>query len=177
MHCPNCGTETSSEHRFCRSCGLSLEKFALLLAEQLPAGADGRAQAEELARLAARERRVEFWLGIAAFTFITLVVGVVLWGIIGKIIIEKGQVLGGLAFLCTILLGLASVGLVVYRESLKEKLQKRPEFLPSQTGATGRLLPESRFEPVPSVTDTTTELLAAGPRKSGRQQAEGSQER
>jgi predicted amidophosphoribosyltransferase len=37
MHCPNCGKKTNTEHKFCRSCGLPLEKVAQILAEQLPA--------------------------------------------------------------------------------------------------------------------------------------------
>lgn len=36
MHCPNCGTETSAGQKFCRACGLSLERIAQLLAELLP---------------------------------------------------------------------------------------------------------------------------------------------
>jgi hypothetical protein len=40
MHCPNCGTEASAGQKFCRACGLSLERFAQLLAELLPDGED-----------------------------------------------------------------------------------------------------------------------------------------
>ena len=36
MFCPHCGKENSIEQRFCRSCGLSLEKTAQSLAEQRP---------------------------------------------------------------------------------------------------------------------------------------------
>jgi zinc-ribbon domain len=35
MHCPNCGTEASAGQKFCRACGLSLDRFAQLLAELL----------------------------------------------------------------------------------------------------------------------------------------------
>jgi hypothetical protein len=161
MHCPNCGTKTSTEHKYCRACGLGLEKFALLLAEQLPDGEAGLAQAEGLARLAARSRWVENILTAALFTFIACLVGVILYGIVGKLIIEKGQVLGGLIFLFVILLGLGSVGLVAYREHLKEKMQKRLEPQLPAAETTGRLLPDdSRFEPVSSVTEATTELLS-----------------
>jgi hypothetical protein len=161
MHCPNCGTKTSTEHKYCRSCGLSLEKFALLLAEELPAGELGRAEVEELTRLAARERRIVFWLTAAAALFIACVVGAVLYGIIGKIIIEKGHVFGGLVFLLVILLPLAFGGLFLYRESLQKKMQKRLEPALPRGEKTGRLLPDdARFEPVPSVTERTTELLS-----------------
>ncbi len=165
MHCPNCGTKTSTEHRFCRACGLSLEQFARLLAEQLPAGDAGRAQAAELARLAALGRRVESWATAAVGTLIALLVGVVFYGIIFKLIIGKGEVIGGLFLLVLILQGLVSVGLIVYRQHLREKMQKQeklagrlePALAPG--GAAERLLPESHFEPVPSVTEATTEPL------------------
>jgi hypothetical protein len=160
MHCPNCGTKNSTGHKFCRACGLSLEKFALLLAEELPAGELGRAEAEELARLAARERRARFWVTAAGLACIALVVSVVLYGIIFKFIIEKGEVVGGLIFLSVILLGLAFAGLATYNESLKEKMRKRLKPALPQGETTGRLLPDgARFEPVPSVTERTTELL------------------
>ncbi len=35
MHCPSCGANASRDQRFCRGCGLSLEKVPGLLAEQL----------------------------------------------------------------------------------------------------------------------------------------------
>jgi uncharacterized membrane protein YvbJ len=47
MYCPNCGTKTSIDQKFCRSCGLSLEKTALSLSEQLPAKVDQGLQAQK----------------------------------------------------------------------------------------------------------------------------------
>ncbi|HLM54599.1 MAG TPA: hypothetical protein VK422_00625, partial [Pyrinomonadaceae bacterium] len=130
MHCPDCGIMTSPEHRFCRACGLSLEPFARLLAEHLPAGTEGGAEAETLARLMARQRTVERWLGVALAVFLGAVAVGIFYGIIVKIIIGKGQLLAGLIFLGVILFGIASVGLVAARESLKEKLEKgRPKEL------------------------------------------------
>lgn len=165
MHCPNCGTKTSPEHRFCRACGLSLEPFAVLLAEQLPEGDAGRAQAEELARLAALGRRTELWLTAAAGTFVALLVGAIFYTVIAELIVGRGEVMAGLFVLVLILQGLISVGLVVYREHIKEKMGKKEKLAgysePSlpRGAATDKLLPESHFEPVPSVTEATTELL------------------
>jgi hypothetical protein len=36
MYCLNCGTMASAGQKFCRACGLSLERFAQMLAETLP---------------------------------------------------------------------------------------------------------------------------------------------
>jgi len=32
MHCPSCGTDTTLEQRFCRSCGMDLETVSKLVA-------------------------------------------------------------------------------------------------------------------------------------------------
>jgi hypothetical protein len=66
MYCPNCGQATSIEQKFCRSCGLSLEKAAQSVVEQLPA-------VELNKHLRERQRRVELLLyslgGSAAVIF------------------------------------------------------------------------------------------------------------
>jgi hypothetical protein len=169
MHCPDCGAKTSPEHRFCRSCGLSLEPFARLLAEHLPAETEGGAEAETTARLMARQRKVERWLGVALWVFLGSIAVGTLYSIIAKVIIGKGQLLYGLIFLGVILVGVASVALVAYRETLKEKMEKRRPAELQGEGAATRSLPDARFEPAASVTDRTTELLAA--RREGTPQS------
>ena len=36
MYCPNCGNKNAEGQKFCRSCGLGLEKIAQSVSEQLP---------------------------------------------------------------------------------------------------------------------------------------------
>jgi len=156
MYCPNCGQATSTEQKFCRGCGLSLEKAAQSLIEQLPA--------VELNRhLRGRQLRVDRLLytigGSAAVIFFVSL----FWTVINEIIIGKGHILGGLIFLAFILGFIVFALLMIYRESLLKASSKRSSAQPSlrEPEQTARLLPESHIEPMPSVTERTTELLVA----------------
>jgi hypothetical protein len=164
VHCPNCGTRTTSEQKFCRACGMALDKVAQILAEQLPEVVPD----EDIRR---RKRRVELLLTALVGGMIGTLVISMIWVIVVKIIIRKGEVLEGSIFLGFIIAAAIALALVFYRESLLEREAKRAA--PSQTqlppapGARG--LPEPSFEPVPSVTDRTTELLAAERRRDTRE--------
>lgn len=154
MYCPNCGKTNSAEQKFCRSCGLSLEKAVQSLAEQLPA-------LELDKNLRARQRRVDRLINIVAGSAISVVVVSVLWGIIYEIIIVKGEVIKGLFFL-TFIVGMILFALLsIYGESLRKAAIKRrlPEPTLPKAADTGRLLSESGVEPIPSVTERTTDLL------------------
>lgn len=156
MFCPNCGQATTAEQKFCRSCGLNMEKAVQSVAEQLPA-------VELNKQLRERQRRVDQLLyalgGSAAVIFVVSL----FWTIINKIIIGKGQVIAGIIFLAFILGFIIFALLMLYRESLVNAARKRSLAQPSlpPTEETARLLPESHIEPLPSVTERTTELLVA----------------
>lgn len=166
MHCPNCGKGTSPEQKFCRSCGLGLEKFSQLLGEQLKAEAVEPARPAELA-LREKQQRVERWLGGAAATFVSLLVGLILFAIVYGVIIRQGRWLQGSVFLLLVLAAGCALGLVFYNETLKERLaggDRAPE--PSLSAPdTAQLLPEAHSTPVHGVTERTTALLAAERRR------------
>jgi len=158
MYCPSCGKSTSVEQKFCRACGLSLEKIAQSLTEQLPSQ-----QLNE--DLEARKRKVERWLTLLLRTAFGLFVITVLGSLIYKIITTKGDFLLGFAVLALFIALMTALILVVYRESLREAVAKRQlsqAALP-QPEPTGKLLTESHFQPVPTVTEPTTELLVERP--------------
>ena len=164
MYCPNCGQATSTEQKFCRSCGLSVEKAAQSLVEQLPA-------VEPNTRLRERQRRVERLLYMLGGSAAVIFVVSLFWTIVKEIIIGKGHVLGGLIFLAFILGFIVFAVLMLYRESLLKASSKRhsaKSTLP-QAEHTARLLPESRVEPIPSVTEHTTELLVAEKKSNARE--------
>jgi hypothetical protein len=154
MYCPNCGKTNSAEQKFCRSCGLSLEKAVQSLAEQLPG-------LELDKNLRERQLKVDRLITIVVGSAISIVLVGVLWGIIYGIIIVNGQVTVGL-FMLAFIVGMILFALLsMYRESLRKAAGKRqlPEPAPAFVADTGELLSESHVAPIPSVTERTTELL------------------
>lgn len=159
MFCPNCGAKTSVEQKFCRACGLGLEKIALSLTEQLPSQPDENllSQKERFERLGMILLSV-FGLGLLSL---------ILYGIVYKLMLTQGKWFGGLILLGFIIMaacGLLSTVLFAKAKEVEEAAGKRrlQQKDPAVTATpTKELLPEGNFEPVPSVTDRTTELLYA----------------
>ena len=161
MYCPNCGTTTPTEQRYCRACGLSLEKVAQSLVEQLPT------QFEE--GLQQRKERIERW-GVAALSVFGLgVFSIPLYQVVKLIL--AGRVLAGIGLFALIIIlgcGLLSVILFAKAKEVGESKTKNrsaaSEALPNAS-ATAKLLPPERAEAPTSVTDATTELLLADKEK------------
>jgi hypothetical protein len=89
MHCPDCGSEAPASQKFCRACGLNLERFAQLLAEM-------RSDTED--EIAALTRRRWHQLEKAG-KIIFVTVGSVIWTyftLAGILSINAGQVGMGL---------------------------------------------------------------------------------
>jgi zinc-ribbon domain len=161
MYCPNCGKTNSSEQRFCRSCGLGLEKVVQSLSEQLTA-------ADLDNSLVERQRKLDKWIKIVGGGTISIIVGGVLWGIIYEIIITKGEVLAGSLFLAFITGLILFALLMVYKESLVKTPGKERATRPvlPQREETARLLDETYPGQVSSVTEHTTEMLTVDEKKS-----------
>lgn len=156
MHCPNCGTKTSREQKFCRSCGLELEKIAQFLGEQLPIQLDESPDA--------RKQRLER-LGVAAFSvFAAGVLGMILYGVVYKVIVVQGRTFEGLAVLA--FLGVVASGILaafLFAQANEKPARRFP--VPLQTSVADEparaSLTEGKVQPLPSVTERTTELLPA----------------
>lgn len=163
MYCPNCGTKTSIDQNFCRACGLGLEKIALSLTEQLPARVDQSLQA--------RKDRLEK-MGVAALSVFGLgVLSFLLYSIGYKLMMSQGNIVAVLAiigFVIMIACGLTSVVLFARAKELGEQATKRQPQAELSNGTTKELLSESHFEPVPTVTERTTELLVTEKRDTNR---------
>ena len=154
MYCPNCGAKTSTEQKFCRSCGLGLEQIALSLTEQLPTRADENALSEK--------ERFER-LGMAALSVFGVgVLGVLLYLIVYVKMIVQGKIFAGLALLGMLIFMafglLAAIMFAKAKEAEQSAGKRRTQHV--EPSPTRELLSEGHFEPVPSVTDRTTELLS-----------------
>ena len=154
MLCPNCGTRMTTEHKFCRQCGMNLAPVSKALAAHLAQGGDVPAPAADEAGRGDLRRMAN---GLAAGVGIILL-GVLLLSLSRIFMLRPSYKLFAVAALC---LG-TFVSLLAVLSPLRSMGRRRggdaPEGL--TTTPTGRLLHESTFEPVPrSVTDHTTDLL------------------
>jgi hypothetical protein len=157
MFCPNCGSNNSTEQKFCRSCGINLQQTALSLLEQIPS-----AKSAELIR----KRRTLEKLGGIAFTGLGIVIGLgilgLLYSIFVKMVLSGTEVYEGIAMMLFIVFASLSLAYVILNETLKDKESKIGPDLAKEIDKarkTGKLLEEGNFEPVMSVTERTTNLL------------------
>lgn len=169
MYCPNCGNKNSADQKFCRSCGLGLQKTAESLAEQLPTKIEKSLQQ--------RKEKLER-LGVAALSvFGAGIVIPILYSIIYKTMWTQGKVwtgVGMLGLFLALACGVLSVILFASANEMKETPAKRPltDTPEINEANTGKLLPEPAPEaPAFSVADRTTELLPTakegGAKKNG----------
>jgi len=146
MHCPNCGQQTNSELKFCRSCGMKLDSVAKALNQHLDV--DDTDTAIEKGR---------------GRTFPTVSIGVVLM-FIGIVIGVAGQGMWG-AKTAAVILSLLGMLIMVYRflpaaarydrDLLRSVGQKEMRKVEPEL----ELPAGNDFKPVPSVTEGTTRNL------------------
>ena len=152
MLCPNCGTKTTTEHKFCRNCGMNLEPVSRALAAHLSVGGAAAARAT---RAADRRNVQRLTTGLFTGVFVVFFGMLLIAFLPGKAF----KMLGLIAAALGIVFSLVSV------LSTLRRMDDAPAEAPHRTfdhttQDTGRLLHEQTFEHVPtSVTDHTTELL------------------
>lgn len=157
MFCPNCGANNSTEQKFCRSCGLNLEKTAESMLEQIPSA--------ESAGLLKRQKNLEKFGTIAFGGFgvvLFVAVSAIIYLIFTKVILSGNSVFGGILLIAFIIFALLTLTYVVFNEDLKERMQKTNPTLNNELAEqrdTAKLLVDKPFEPISSVTENSTELF------------------
>ena len=154
MHCPSCGSAAPAGQKFCRACGLSLERFAQLFAELLPDVED-----ENVTKARQRLRQLEKAGKIA------LVVGALaIWIFFtsaGIYVINTGNIGPGILLFLMGLGPIAAIWLKNYHNSLYKKVsaqQSSQSALPSAE-ATNKFRSEDQSQIAMSVTEQTTAQL------------------
>lgn len=162
MYCPNCTTEISTDHRYCRSCGVDLREISLALGGPRHIDRSARFEEKQPARVVSKSTRVwgrGFYCGILGIALVFLQAGL-LPGL-------RLPLLGGVG----LVLMLAAVCLMLSSYFVRDRSPKirqsptRTKELPAEELA-------AKFPP-PSVTERTTNLFE-GPGPNGRRTDSGS---
>src|SRR6185503_1891833 len=167
MNCRQCGLQTLSDQRFCRSCGESLqpntppfvEHATVLELERPPANI-----------LKDEKQRAS---GLMLWGFIIMFIGVAV-GIIGKKLMHED-----LVTVVGALVSITGMFLTVYPylfTSSGRKVDSSPYYQPdmlSQSQPGKYLPPESNIEYVPSITERTTSLLENSAVATRKQKEDG----
>lgn len=139
---------------------MNLEPAAESIRAQFPSG--------ESADLERRERRVERF-GQIAFTgfMIVVIIGVIglMIAILDRFVFSGDQPFVGIGLMAFLVFAMLTLAYVFLREDLKERkhrasVRSQPSELEMPV-VTARLIEEKEFEPIPAVTEDTTELLPA----------------
>jgi hypothetical protein len=152
MHCPSCGTEAPAGQKFCRACGLSLERFAQLLAELLPDGED-----ENVARARRRLRQLERAVKIVGWTAGSALG--ILFAFLGLLTMIKSHIGGGIVLLLFGVGFIATMLLMGYQSSLSKKVSPISQPALPSAETTNKLLSEDQSQIAMSVTEQTTARL------------------
>ena len=165
MYCPICSTKVALDQKFCRSCGFGLEKVSQAISEQHPIELTRNLeeQKNKLERLGVIALSV-FGIGIVSFFLYMIGYKISSFVAQGKIL----PILGLIGLTVVLASGLLAVILFakakdVQAESTKRRLKVRAEM--PESGTTAKLLEESTFEPLPSVTERTTDLISVEKQK------------
>ena len=158
MYCPNCGANNTTEQNFCRSCGLNLEETAKSLLLQIPSA--------ESAKLLRHEKAIErfgnFALGgLGVVGLLAITAGI--WYLVTKFMVTGTNIFAAILLISFFVFAFLSLIFVIFNEGLKEKKAKFKPAGENELAApktTGKRLEEKPFEPIGSIVEDSTKLLA-----------------
>jgi uncharacterized integral membrane protein len=153
MYCPNCGANNSTEQKFCRSCGFNLEKTVESLLEQKPDSEHaGLQKQKEIFRKIGLFFLLFFSIGTFAFILNEAIkLKVTFWGWDNLI---------SFAILGFAICGMLSIFFFNYHKFAGKKEWNSVALAKEiESKETAKLLEDKPIEPIPSVTEPTTDLL------------------
>ena len=160
MFCPNCGAQNKVGPSFCRGCGLKMDAIVEAVADQMPVGEDIEQH---------RRRRMFERAGFGTLKF-AAVIGLALIVFFVTQYEALGYFFGPTLFAAIVAwIWLVLVGLGIRsfpKLFMKGSDHPPPVEISNTVGVTTKLIQDRPFEPVPSVTEDTTEQLEV-PRAHG----------
>jgi Protein of unknown function (DUF3040) len=152
MHCPGCGTETSKNQKFCRSCGMGLQMISQAGAKHLSASDSSEPPVESEASKQRRMSTLLLW-GIAAFF-----VGIALM-VVGKQFPDFDWI--GLIGVLVLLLGafVATYGVISPLRQIRSPSGRPPQPAELPQADRTALASANPLELAPSITEHTTRTL------------------
>jgi hypothetical protein len=163
MFCPNCGNQAAGDQKFCRSCGMNLQKVAPAVAEHLAEFGTGKSEIESGKDIRHLAMRKAIW-GIA-----------VMFAGIALAMIGKRFIHGALISIIGMFLTAYFLLSAEYKPASAERRLPPEAKLPGAK-TTAQLPPERLADVTPSITERTTDLLesAAGQRVEHKSSTEKS---
>ncbi len=158
MFCPNCGSENSVDQNYCRSCGIKLDAIVRAVSEQFPSQEFAALQRrkERFNKLSLMSLSVAGLIGLSLLMFIAAYYKLILLGpelLYGSAI---GAVIG---FLLLSIFFFNYPKLFMKVDRLNARSLGAEDPTKPNVATTNKLIDDRPFEPVPSVTEHSTELL------------------
>ena len=154
MFCPNCGKETN-EQKFCRDCGLKVEKIFNVLVKEIQESEKSSVQKRDdlFRKLGFISLSLLFGL---CFSFVFYL------AVYYKFLIFGKEIIGAIGLTAMVCLGLLSLFFfnlpkLLERKELSAEFSTNSEI--EEARITEKLLSGGNFEPIQSVTENSTELL------------------
>ena len=155
MLCPNCGTHSSTEQKFCRNCGMNLGPVSKALATHFAQGGSAAPPAEEGGERRDLRRMTN---GLISGVAVILIGALVLADARLFMLRPWVKLLGSVLTCLGVFISLLAVLLPLRSSAGRRRGATLPGALEGAR-TTGHLLHESTIEPAASVTERTTDLL------------------
>jgi hypothetical protein len=155
MYCPNCGSETIADKKFCRSCGMDLQVILQAMNGELQPPSLAAAPAKSQRRQMMKYGFIALWAGLLFGVLLTILSDALIpLGPGLSSFLSNLAPLGGLVFVF-------GIGMMIYSRFLPKTpaIQPPANTNPITSSPVAQLPAEPFRQPIGSVTETTTRFL------------------